>query len=315
MSRADRSIACVAPNPSIDRHFACAAVVPGAIHRPDELLLRPGGKGLNVARAARTLGADVRAVALVAGHAGRWIAGALAAEGVDAELVWGEGETRSSLSVAAGGAMTEFYERGDPPGAAAWRAFADAVATEAAGVRWMSFSGSMPPGVDPGDAEALVATARAAGARVAVDQHGRTLEAALRGAPHLVKVNAAEAAEVTGHADPLRAAEALHDLLVAAATEAPVVVVTLGEEGALALTPRGALRGRLDVRGPYPVASGDAFLAGLLTAAPRDAAGDWTPALALATGAACANAELPGAADLDPARASTLAEQAVWTAA
>jgi fructose-1-phosphate kinase PfkB-like protein len=99
-------IACVAPNPSIDRHFACARVVPGAIHRPDALVLRPGGKGLNVARAALALGGDVRAVALLAGHAGRWVAEALEAEGLDADVVWAEGETRSSLSVAAGGAMT-----------------------------------------------------------------------------------------------------------------------------------------------------------------------------------------------------------------
>jgi 1-phosphofructokinase family hexose kinase len=308
-------LVCVAPNPSIDRLFACAALVPGAIHRPDELVLRPGGKGLNVARAAQALGAEVRAVALLAGHAGRWVADALAAEGVAAETVWGAGETRSSLSVAADGTMTEFYERGDPPGDAAWRAFAAAVAAAAAGARWVSFSGSMPPGVDPRDAEALVMTARAAGARVAVDQHGATLEAALRGAPQLVKVNAAEAAQATGHADPFRAAAVLHDRLRAAGTEAPVVVVTLGEEGALALTPGGALRGRLDVRGPYPVASGDAFLAGLLAAAPPDPSADWTPALALAIGAACANAELPGAADLDPARARTLADQASWTVA
>jgi hypothetical protein len=37
---------------------------------------------------------------------------------------------------------------------------------------------------------------------------------------------------------------------------------------------------------------------------------DWPAALRLALGAAAANAELPGAGKLDPARAVTLAEQA-----
>ena len=305
-------IACVAPNPSIDRHFACTVVVPGAIHRPDELVLRPGGKGLNVARAAHALGADVRAIALLAGHAGRWVAGAADAEGLALEAVWGEGETRSSLSVAADGGLTEFYERGDPPGREAWRSFGDAVAATAAGAAWVSISGSMPPGIEPGAAEGLVAAARGAGARVAVDQHGAALQAALRGAPQLVKVNAAEAAEATGEEAPRKAATALRERLRAAGVDDPVVVVTLGEAGALALTPGGTLRGRLDVRGPYPVGSGDAFLAGLLAAAPARPAGVWTPALALAMGAACANAEIPGAASLDPDRARELAHRASW---
>ncbi|MGH2579495.1 MAG: PfkB family carbohydrate kinase [Actinomycetota bacterium] len=42
----------------------------------------PGGKGLNVARSAHALGADVTATGILAGHAGRWIEEALAAEGV-----------------------------------------------------------------------------------------------------------------------------------------------------------------------------------------------------------------------------------------
>ena len=57
-----------------------------------------------------------------------------------------------------------------------------------------------------------------------------------------------------------------------------------------------------------PVGSGDAFLAGLVVALDR---GDgWAEALQLALGAATANAELPGAGRLDPARAVSLAAQA-----
>jgi 1-phosphofructokinase family hexose kinase len=305
-------IACVAPNPSIDRLFRCAAVVPGAIHRPDELVLRPGGKGLNVARVAHALGAEVRAVALLGGHAGRWVAEALRDEGLPTEVVWGDGETRSSLSVAAGGTMTEFYELGDPPGPAAWAAFRDRVAAVAAGATWASFSGSMPPGVEPGHAAALVAAAHAAGAHVAVDQHGPTLAAALSAGPDVVKVNRHEAAELTDEDDPQRAAEAVADRQRAGGAPAPLTVVTLGEHGALVRDPDGTvLRGRLDARGPYPVGSGDAFLAGLLTAAPPPG-GPWDEALALALGAAAANAEVPGAGSLDALRARALASVARW---
>ena len=65
--------------------------------------------------------------------------------------------------------------------------------------------------------------------------------------------------------------------------------------------PDGSLfEGVLYVRGRYPVGSGDAFLAGLVTALE---AGSWEDALRLALGAGAANAELPGAARIDPTRA------------
>ena len=64
----------------------------------------------------------------------------------------------------------------------------------------------------------------------------------------------------------------------------------------------------LYVRGRYPVGSGDAFLAGLVTG--LDRGGDWDAALATALGAATANAEIPGGGRLDPARAQELAARA-----
>jgi fructose-1-phosphate kinase PfkB-like protein len=85
--------------------------------------------------------------------------------------------------------------------------------------------------------------------------------------------------------------------------------VWCGAEGALVAGPDGALvRGRLYLRGPYPVGSGDAFLGGLVTALDR---GDpWRAAVALALGAATANAEMPGAGRLDPVVATELAARA-----
>ena len=67
-------IPCLAANPSIDRTLAVERLVIGQIHRPHQVAVVAGGKGLNVARAANLLGGQVRAVALLGGHAGRWIA-------------------------------------------------------------------------------------------------------------------------------------------------------------------------------------------------------------------------------------------------
>jgi len=293
-------ILCVAANPSIDRLFAVDRLVPGEIHRPAELVLVPGGKGLNVARSAAALGGEVTAAALLGGHAGRWIADQLEAEGVPLEAAWFEAETRSSLSVAgAVEGLTEFYEHGHPVSASEWAAFDELVRSLMPGAAWTTLSGSLPVNAPADGYERLMGSGR-----IALDARERGIDAG----PAIVKLNSAEAAHATGldtaDADGTRiAAEELHRRSGGAA------VVTRGEEGAVLVAPDGArLEGRASASGPYPVGSGDAFLAGLVIALDRGAG--WEDAFRAALGAGAANAELPGAGRLDRARAEELAEQA-----
>ena len=107
-------IVCAAANPSVDRLFEVERLHPGRVHRPGLFAQVAGGKGLNAARAAATLGADVHVVVILAGHAGRWLEGELERAGIAVHAVWVDGESRSSLSVAnrSGGGLTEFYEHG-----------------------------------------------------------------------------------------------------------------------------------------------------------------------------------------------------------
>ena len=298
-------ILCVAANPSIDRLFTVERLVPGSIHRPAEFAQVPGGKGLNVARAARALGGDVQAAALLGGHAGRWIAEQLEAEAVPLHPTWAASETRSSLSVAGAlEGLTEFYEHGLPVTAGEWAEFAQLVTGLAPEAAWMTLSGSLPVGA-PADAYARLTGLT----RIAFD----TREAGLDGAPDVVKLNVAEAARATStdtsdRAGAMAAAAALHERTGGAA------VVTRGEDGAVMVTPEGErLEGRVAGRGPYPVGSGDAFLAGLVVA--LDSGAGWPDALRAALGAGAANAERPGAGCLDRSRAAELAEAAAVASA
>ena len=75
-------IVCLAANPSIDKLFEVDRLVPGHIHRPVGFEQTAGGKGLNVARAVRSLGGEVLVTALLRGHAGKWLGEMLSAEGV-----------------------------------------------------------------------------------------------------------------------------------------------------------------------------------------------------------------------------------------
>ncbi len=119
-----RRLVCVSLNAAVDKIIAVDRLVPGEIHRPELLSVVAGGKALNVARAAATLGMPVRAVAVLGGHAGDWMDAALRERRIVTHVVRAAGETRTCLSVLdrAAGTLTEFYEPGLTLDAAGWAA-------------------------------------------------------------------------------------------------------------------------------------------------------------------------------------------------
>jgi fructose-1-phosphate kinase PfkB-like protein len=146
---------------------------------------------------------------------------------------------------------------------------------------------------------------------VALDAEGEPLRLAVEAGPEIVKLNASEASGLLGEPassgnDTLVACAKLREL---AGGDGHAGIITRGADGVTVATPDGThYEGMLYERGRYPVGSGDAFLAGLVVGLER---GDpWPDALALALGAAAANAELPGAGALDAARAAALATRA-----
>jgi len=306
-------IICFAANPSIDKLFEVDRLVPGAIHRPLAFVQTAGGKGLNVARAAHALDADVIAAGILGGGAGRWIEGQLREEGIAGSFVWAGGETRASLSVASRdrGDLTEFYEHGDVVPTQVWTAALESASGLFEPGRWLTISGSLPQGAPEDGYLDLARRARAAGVRVALDAEGEQLRLAIAAGPDVVKVNAREAGDLlamptTTRDEALTAAERIREM---AGGQGHAGIVTRGAEGAVVAGPDGTrYEGVLYERGRYPVGSGDAFLAGLVVTLDRDS--DWPAALRLALGTATANAEVPGAGRLDPARARGLAERA-----
>ncbi len=298
-----RRLVCVSVNAAIDRTAAVDRLVAGEIHRPETLAVLPGGKALNVARAARTLGLAASVVAVLGGHAGDWVEDALAARGIPTRAVRVAGETRTCLSIVdrSNGSLTEFYEAGLTLDAGGWSAVEEALraelADDPAGVLAV-IAGSLPPGAPPDGYGRLAALAARAGARAVVDVGGSHLAAALPARPWLVKVNADEAAEAAGCAAPdeagaIAAARALCD------RGASRAVVTRGLAGAVVVVRDGAAWrvGPPPEIGPYVVGSGDTLLAGLAAAL---AAGHELPeASRRGAAAACANALVPGQGELD----------------
>ena len=293
----------VAANASIDRLYEVDHLAVGSIHRPTAVVPRPGGKGLNAARAAAALGARVTAVGIVGGRSGDWIVERLAEMGVEASMLRSAVETRTCISILdrSTGSLTELYERGVEIEPAAWEALEVIVARELdrGDVGALTFSGSLPPGA-PTDGYARIA--RLAGARSVP---------VLAERPAVVKVNAAEAGDAAG-LSVVDAGSAVVAARVLRDRGAIAVVVTLGTAGAVAVS--AADEARLeppDVRGAYPVGSGDAFLAGLATALVGGSPLIGAARLGMAAG--IANALLPGAGELDRTTAERLVGLVVVT--
>jgi 1-phosphofructokinase/tagatose 6-phosphate kinase len=229
------------------------------------------------------------------------------ADGVRVEPFDGGALTRTCVSIASetSAELTEIYETAVPIPAETFDAvigrLAD-VARERPG--WWLVSGSTPASLGDDAITRIATTVHAAGARLAVDSHGPALAAAVRAAaPDLVKINRAEAAELTGLPDDAH----LTDLVDAVGRRTGgLVVITDGTAGATAGDGRSTVHARLDGHvGLFPVGSGDSFLGGLLVGLEEgDSLGD---ALRLATAAAVANAQVPGAAVLAPELARELA--------
>jgi 1-phosphofructokinase family hexose kinase len=304
------TLLCIVPNPSIDKTVEVPVVTPGTIHRPEAVVAVPGGKGLNVARAAATLGVPVHAVLVLGGHAGRWMTAELRRRDIAWTATWVRGETRTCLSVLdrSSGTMTEVYEPGPTIAAAEWRRFvasAARVADEAPAGSVAAISGSFPRGAPDDAATELLAALGPSGVRWLVDMSGPHLSAALKAHPALVKVNADEASSVlerpiVGEGDAIDAARGLVE------RGAELAIVTRGADGAVAADARRAwVVEPLAGGGPFSVGSGDAFLAGFAAGLLADASAD--RCLRLATGAAAANTRTPGAGELDAETASRLA--------
>ncbi len=303
-----RRIVFIAANPSIDRLYEVERLADGSIHRPTVVVARPGGKGLNAARAAAALGARVTAVGIVAGRSGDWIVERLVEIGVEARMARSTGETRTCISILdrSTGSLTELYEPGEAIEPGAWDALEAVVASELdrGDVGALAFSGSLPPGAPTNGYARIARIAAAYSVPILADTYGPALADVLAELPAVVKVNAVEAGDATGIAvadtpSAVAAARVLRD------RGAIGVVVTLGIAGAVTVNSTGEARlDPPDVRGAYPVGSGDAFLAGLATALVDGA--PLVEAARIGMAAGIANALVPGAGELDRATAERL---------
>ncbi|MET9363734.1 1-phosphofructokinase [Streptomyces sp. NPDC006632] len=296
------NILTVTPNPSLDRTYEVPGLRRGAVLRATGERVDPGGKGVNVSRAVAAAGHRTLAVLPLGGAPGALVAELLAAEGIEVAVVPVAGRTRSNIAVVEpDGSLTKINAPGPELGPREGELLLATVREHSARADWIACCGSLPPGLGPPWYADLVARARAAGARVALDTSGPCLVAALRERPDVVKPNAEELARAVGRplatiGDAVQAAQDIRE------SGAGAVLASLGVDGQLLVTASGTYFACAAVDAVRStVGAGDASLAGFLTAG-----GEGPRALAAAVAHGAAAVRLPGSvmpapADLVPA--------------
>lgn len=281
-------------NTALDLTYRVPALTPHASHRVTQVIERPGGKGLNVARVLAALGHETVATGFAGGATGATLRDQLAATPVRDELVETAGTTRRTVAVVdtASGDTTQLNEPGPTVTAAEWNAFRARFTELLDGARAVALCGSLPPGIHVGAYAELIRLARTAGVPVLLDTSGEPLRRGIAARPDLVKPNADELAQLTGAREPHRATRD------ARRRGARAVVSSLGPEGMLAATPEGLWRATppAAVKG-NPTGAGDSAVAGLLSGLVDDA--PWPERLTRAVALSAATVLSPVAGEFD----------------
>ncbi len=279
---------CVTPNPAVDHTLSVTSLVLDGVNRASFCRLAAGGKGVNVARAARLLGASVRCAGFLGGTTGDLLDKLAEAEQLSCQWTRIGGSTRICTIIldAAHGHNTVVNEYGPTVNETDWDRFERDVWAASRDATGICLSGSVPPGTPEGRYARLVTRLRDVGTQVWIDISGAALTSVMQLAGVHLKINLDEARALLKR--PLASLAASAEAAVALSRgNQRMVVLTLGAEGAILADGDEVWHAQpAAIQRVNAVGSGDSTLAGLCVALDRGE----TPATALAWGVAAGSA-------------------------
>ena len=269
-------ILTVTLNTAIDKTLAVPNFRLGRRHRSVDQTTMPGGKGVNVARVLKSLGAPVIATGMAGGATGTRLVEQLTQVAVLSDFVRIREESRTNTAVIdpTTGQQTEINERGPSVTEEEVERFVDKLLYLAKGASLCVFAGSLPRSVDADVYARLIRELRRLGVQSIVDTDGDPLRRAVRAEPDVISPNVLEAEELVGHEfnDAEEHAIAVREMVSLGAREA-IMTAPDGCYALMAPTEPGETArlyrvrmasGTLEPRAT--VGSGDAFLAGFVAA-------------------------------------------------
>ncbi len=255
----------------------------------------PGGGGINVARVAFRLDADVLAIYPIGGQIGKLLQRLVEREGIASMVTPSHIETRENFTAyeETTGEQYRFVLPGSRLHQAEWEAMLERLASLTGRPKFVVASGSVPPGA-PVDFFARVARqAKALGAKSVIDTSGPALAAALDEGVTVIKPNLVELKEFVAAALETDEDRVAACRKLVADGRAEIVALTLGDQGSLLVTAERAWRALpLQIETVSTVGAGDSFLGGLVAALASDK--PMEEAFRVAVAAASAAVMMPG---------------------
>ena len=282
--------ATITLNPAIDRTIEVDDLRLGEVVRGRLLFLEPAGKGVNAAHTLSALGCAVAATGFVGRNDAQMFKRGFAGTRVTCDFVKVDGITRESLTILdrARDQETHLTEQGFEVTRRNAKSLIAKTAALATPETWVGACGRPAPGFTVDDYAALLAAAKAGGARLLADTSGDFLPVAVEHEPDIVKPNDEELAELVGK--PLRTQAAVLKAARELANRVRYVVVSLGGKGALCVTRRGVWHARERGRVPvvHTVGCGDTLAMGFMAGISQSPSPARALKLAVAAGGACA---------------------------
>jgi 6-phosphofructokinase 2 len=253
-------------NPALDIATSTDVVMPTDKIRCSAARYDPGGGGINVARVARELGAEVVAMFPAGGATGDLVTELLDAEGLPLSRIWIDQATRESFTV--NECSTDRQYRFVLPGAALSVADQEEclyrLEALAESADYVVASGSLPPALSPAFYNRIAEVCARLDVPLILDTSCSGLRHLVGGRVFLLKPSVRELRECVGRelrdeAEQLAAARELIEC-----GRARNVLVSLGSHGALLITSQGAQRYPAVVVPPGSgVGAGDAMVAAI----------------------------------------------------
>ena len=286
-------ITAVSLNPSIDRTVCVERVVLGGLNRALESRDDPGGKGINVALAAKRLGAAIDCIGILPSGQRALHDDKLTREDVPHEFIYSAGKMRCNIKIieTSTGALTEINQSGEPVEQDALDAFIRLFYSRARASNFLALCGSLPANCPDDFYRTLIELATENKRRCTLDASGLPLKLGIEAKPFVIKPNSAELEELAG-----RRLHTLADIRSAAVELSrggvSVVLVSLGSEGALMARGEEAwFAPAVEVSVKSTVGAGDAMLAGFLTGIDQDTGHIGAFKLSVAAATACVATE------------------------
>lgn len=276
------------PNLALDRTLTLnSPLTPENLHRVGKTSEVAGGKGVNVARTLRVLGAEVTVTGFLGGFNGHKFRHLLTQEGLTGVFGEVEGETRECHILLDGRSHpTEVYEGGPLVTAGDWR-----LLIERLPAAQLIISGSLPAGLAPDTFGKLL---QELPHKPVVDSSGHALRVALEAGVALVKPNLAELQSLLSVSNNSVSSNGITEAGTLYDVYGVPILLSLGAAGAAYVAEETLIVSAPKIQVLNPVASGDCLLAAFVWA--RAEGWSLLDALRLGVAAGAENAAAGGGA-------------------